>query len=78
MLGRPEGRVNDRVTLHRPPDSYPSEIYNRKDLFLVCVSESERKSAPRCDAVVPNGVDLASFYPDPAPALDYFLSLGRI
>lgn len=66
------------VTLHLPPGWYPADIYKRDDLFLVCVSEVERAAAPRCDAVVPNGVDLSAFHPNEGDPDDYVLTIGRI
>jgi glycosyltransferase involved in cell wall biosynthesis len=68
------------VTLHLPPNWYPQPIYEDENLFVVCVSESERAAAPRCDAVIPNGIDLAIYHPGNwQPATDdYFLAIGRI
>jgi glycosyltransferase involved in cell wall biosynthesis len=66
------------VTLHLPPEWYPPAIFTRDDLTLVAVSQSECARAPRCDAVVPNGIDIHAFEPRATPGGDYALIVGRI
>lgn len=69
-------------TLHLPPDWYPASIfqYERANLFLNCVSQSQQSSCPKCPYLLPyvsNGIDIDCFGGRPAKK-DYALALGRI
>lgn len=70
------------VSLHLPLSWYlPKGLRQvRSDVTLACVSESQARTAPadvRIDAVVPNGVDLARFYPRRRKS-SYAFAMGRI
>jgi glycosyltransferase involved in cell wall biosynthesis len=70
------------VTLHLPPDWYPPELFriDRPDTYLVCVSQSQKKSCPahaRVAAVIENGVPVEKFSPS-AIKKNYVAALGRI
>jgi len=65
------------ATLHLAPSLYPQSVFAEADPQLVCVSESQRRSTPRCNAVITNGIDLDLFRPGDRHD-DYVLALGRI
>ena len=70
------------VTLHLPPDWYPSSALHvdRPDTYLVCVSRSQRLACPAgvdIAAVVTNGVSVEMPPPDRKRG-NYLLSVGRI
>jgi glycosyltransferase involved in cell wall biosynthesis len=65
------------VTLHLPPSWYPPSLWMRGDLRFICVSESERGACPVACDVIPNGVDVETFTPEPEVG-DHFVCLGRI
>ncbi len=68
------------VTLHLPPDWYPSDIWTKPDAHLHCVSESQSRRCPQSAElwpVIPNGVDLDAFRPR-SRKRPFALMLGRI
>ncbi len=77
----PETTVPSLVTLHLPLSWYPPEaLQPRPGVWLHCVSDSQNCSAPvhsRFLPPIPNGVDLASFWPK-LQKHRYLLVAGRI
>lgn len=67
------------VTLHLPPSWYPRTIWRRRELRLVCVSESQRRSCPpeaRGADVIANGVPVGRCVK--RARRSFGLALGRI
>lgn len=79
----PAGNTPVLATLHLPPDWYPESVYwiRRKNLHLVCVSESQYMNCPPCgDLLLPpirNGVDVDGLQPR-FQKRSFALALGRI
>ena len=78
----PPGEVPTLVTVHLPPSWYPISAFHpaRPNTFLVCVSPSQRATAPHSSALfgtVSNGVRLDRFGPRARKAR-FALALGRI
>ncbi len=78
----PSNDVPVLATLHLPPDWYPRSIFRnrRSNLYLNCVSASERKACPpsrRMLDTIPNGVPVHKF-DWRAQRGDFALALGRI
>ncbi len=70
------------ATLHMPLDMYPPEVFAtpRPDLFLQCVSQAQRRTAPagvELLDLIENGVDLERLRPSHERG-DYAVVLGRI
>jgi CelD/BcsL family acetyltransferase involved in cellulose biosynthesis/glycosyltransferase involved in cell wall biosynthesis len=71
------------ATLHQPPDWYRPEVFRleREDLFLQCVSESQRRRCPASKRLLeanPNGVPLDQLSPTFDKKSTFALMLGRI
>lgn len=75
----PDARVPKLVTLHLPLAWYPRSIFERRDVTLCCVSESQAQTAPNGVRlrVIPNGIDVERYVPS-VEGGDYLLWLGRI
>lgn len=78
----PGYRVPVLATLHLPPDWYPQHIFESRgpQYFLNCVSSSQQRHCPPCDALlpyIPNGVDVSRFGVNAAKRT-FVLAMGRI
>lgn len=78
----PPPGVPTLVTLHLPVDHYPAEALSayRPGRYFNCVSRSQRRSFPDCDAMlpeIPNGVPVARLQASHAKR-GFALALGRI
>jgi glycosyltransferase involved in cell wall biosynthesis len=75
----PDSSMPKLVTLHLPPDWYPSGIFDLPCVQFNCVSQDQARAVPGGQQfpVVTNGIDLQRFCPDGAHA-GPLLWLGRI
>lgn len=75
----PDTGVPKLATLHLPLDWYAPSIFERSDVTLCCVSQSQARTAPRGLRlpVVPNGINVAA-YRAGADRDDYLLWIGRV
>jgi len=74
----PSNRVRKIATLHLPCAWYPDSVFAAKDVELVCVSDSQARSAPQpALPVIRNGIDTAQFS-GKCGERKHLLWLGRI
>ncbi len=79
----PGAGVPSLITLHLPPDWYPSSVFRlgRDRTWLQCVSESQHRACPPCACLLPpiaNGVDTRQLRPCFRSKGRFALCLGRI
>jgi glycosyltransferase involved in cell wall biosynthesis len=74
----PELNVPTLITLHLPPEWYPTSCFAPRDhLHFTCVSAAQAKSGPAGATVIPNGVPIPEFRVQPKKC-GYIMCLGRI
>jgi glycosyltransferase involved in cell wall biosynthesis len=78
----PDAGIPIVVTLHLPPDWYPSQAFHlrRPETYIVCVSQWQRRASPPrapIHSVIENGVPLDRFHPARRKG-NYVVCMGRI